>query len=285
MFVWSKLSTEKWADAWEERFIVGGEQRAVITRIPKRTMIRVEVYCQKRKEAETIKKQFGGSVRELKSQNWAALSAELPPPVKVRDCLLICAERDKKKLAELALENPGRHIISIPADMAFGTGHHATTATVLRMLVDFAEQHEGQPWTMLDLGTGSGLLAIAAEKLGAQEIWGCDFDALAIKVAKENLKRNKTKLAVLEEADVLKWKPKQRWDCIAANIFADVLEAIIPKIVRSLKKDGVVFLSGILNTQADACLQAGEKAGLVFDTILKKGKWVTAKGRLGTKAS
>jgi ribosomal protein L11 methyltransferase len=280
MFVWSKLSSEKWADAWEERFVVGGEQRAVITRIPNRTMIRVEVYCQKRLEAEKIKKQFGGSVRELKNQNWAAMSAEVPPPVKVRDSLLICAERDKKKIESLALEHKGRHVISIPADMAFGTGHHETTATVLRMLVDYAEARKGKPWNMLDLGTGSGVLAIAAEKLGAQEIWGCDFDALAVKVAKENLKRNKTKIAVLEEADVLKWKPKQRWDCIAANIFADVLEAIIPKIVKSLKKDGIVFLSGILHTQADACLEAGVKAGLVFDTILRKGKWVTAMGHL-----
>ena len=101
-----------------------------------------------------------------------------------------------------------------------------------------------------------------------------------MKVANENLRRNKTKIVNLDEVDVLKWKPTKRWDCVAANIFADVLEAIFPKIVRSLKKHGVVFLSGILHTQSDACLKAGEKAGLVFDKVTKKGKWVTAQGRL-----
>ena len=70
MFVWSKLSSEKWADAWEERFVGAGGQNAVITKMPHRKTIRVEVYCEKRREAEAIKKQFGGSVRELKSQNW-----------------------------------------------------------------------------------------------------------------------------------------------------------------------------------------------------------------------
>ena len=280
MFVWSKLSSEKWIDAWEERFVGAGEQRAVITRIPNRTTIRVDVYCEKRKEADAIKKQFGGSVRELKSQNWAALSSVIPPAVKVRQSLLVTGEKDRKKLKVIADEHPGRVIISIPPDMAFGTGHHDTTSTVLRLLVDYAKARQGAAWTMLDLGTGSGLLAIAAEKLGATEVWGCDHDPLAVKVALENLRRNKTNIVKLDEIDVLKWKPARKWDCVAANIFADVLEAIFPKIVRSLKKDGVVMLSGILHTQAPACLKAGEAAGLVFEKVLKKGKWVTAEGRL-----
>lgn len=278
MFVWSKLSSEKWADAWEERFT--GESRAVITRIVGRTMIRVEVYCQHRKEANAIKALFGGSVRELKSRNWAAMMPELPPPVKVRDKLVVVAERRSKELAALAKEHQGRELISIPPDMAFGTGHHATTATVLRMLVDFARTREGKAWTMLDLGTGSGVLAIAAEKLGATHIWGCDYDDKAVKVALENLRRNKAKSVVIEEADVLKWQPKAKWDCVVANLFCDVLEESFPKIARAVKKNGMVFVSGILKTQAKPCLEAGRKAGLVFEEIVTKGKWVTARGRI-----
>lgn len=278
MFVWSKLSSEKWADAWEERF--AGESRAVITRIVGRTMIRVEVYCQHKKEANAIKALFGGSVRELKSQNWAAMLPELPPPVKVRGKIVVVAERRPKELAALAREYPGQHLISIPPDMAFGTGHHATTATVLRMLVDFAKTVEGKPWTMLDLGTGSGVLAIAAEKLGATNIWGCDYDDKAVKVALENLKRNKAKQVVIEEADVLKWKPKVKWDCVAANLFSDVLSEAFPRIAKAVKKNGRVFVSGILKSQAEACLDAGRKAGLDFEEIVTRGKWVTARGRL-----
>jgi ribosomal protein L11 methyltransferase len=280
MFVWSKLSSEKWSDAWEERF--AGEPRAVITRIAGRPTIRVEVYCEKKREADAVAKQFGGSVRELKSQNWAAMSQELPPPVKVRGRLLIVAEKAPAKLAALAKEHPRQAVISIPADMAFGTGHHATTATVLRMLVDFAKEREGTPWTLLDLGTGSGLLAIAAEKLGATEAWGCDYDDKAVRVARENLRRNKTTAVVIDEVDVLKWTPRRRWDCVAANLFYDILEDVFPKIVRSLKKSGTVFVSGILKTQAEDCLASGVAAGLVFDEVVTRGKWVTARGRLAS---
>ena len=288
MFVWSKLSSEKWADAWEERF--AGDPRAVVTRLAGKPTVRIEVYCEKRKEANEVQKQFGGSVRELKAQNWAAMSAEIPPPVKVRDRLIIVADKTQAALAELKKKHPKRHVISIPPDMAFGTGHHATTATVLRLLVDFADERAlaaeakkkaPQPWTMLDLGAGSGVLAIAAEKLGAARAWGCDFDEKAVKVARENLKRNGTKNVVMDVADVLKWKPREKWDCVAANLFFDILEDVFPKIVRSVKKDGTVFISGILRTQADECLANGRKAGLVFDEIVRRGKWVTAKGRLG----
>jgi ribosomal protein L11 methyltransferase len=278
MFVWSKLSGVTWVDAWEERF--AGDPRFVITRIPGRHTVRVEVYCEKKKEAEDIQRHFGGVVRPVKTRNWAALSAEVAPPVKVRDRILIVGEKDRKKLADIKRDNPGRQIISIPADMAFGTGHHETTSTVLRLLVDIAEEREDTPWTMLDLGTGSGVLAIAAERLGAAKAWGCDFDELAIKVALKNLKRNRTKKVTLEVADVLKWKPKEKWDCVAANLFHDVLEEAFPKMARAIKKSGTLLISGILRSQAEGCLNAGRKAGFVFEEIVTRGKWVTAQGRL-----
>lgn len=278
MFVWSKLSALKWLDAWEERFI--GHSNLVISRLANQDSIRVEVYCEKKSVAEKIKKEFGGSIRELKNQNWAALAPELPPPVKVRNSMLIVAEQKKAELAEIQAANPGKHIISIPPELAFGTGHHETTSTVLRLLVDYAKSRKDSDWNVLDLGTGSAVLAIAAEKLGAHEVWGCDNDAMAVKVALQNAKRNKTKKVTLECADVFKWKPTRKWDVVAANLFSTILEQIFPKIVKSMKKNGVVFISGILKQQAESCLAAGEKAGLTFDKVITKGKWVTAQGRL-----
>lgn len=279
MFVWSKLSSEKWADAWEERFHGAGDERAVITKIPNRKTIRVDVYCERRREAEAIQEQFGGVVRELKSRNWAALSDVPPPPVKVRNRIVIYGLRNRADFAAAKKEHRGRIVLNIPPDMAFGTGHHQTTATVLRLLVDFADARQGQPWTMLDLGAGSGVLALAAEKLGATSIWGCDHDAKAVEVARRNLKHNGAKNITIDEADVLRWRPRQRWDCVAANIFADILEGVAPKLVQAVKKDGVVILSGILKTQADECLEAGRRAGLEFDRVVVRGKWVTALGR------
>ncbi len=278
MFVWSKLSGDTWVDAWEQRF--AGDPRLVITKIPGRHTVRVDVYCEKKAEAEAVQRHYGGVVRTVKARNWAALAPELPPPVKVRDALLIVAEKDRASLARHRGEHPGRQVISIPPDMAFGTGHHPTTATVLRMLVDFARTREGREWTMLDLGAGSGVLAIAAERLGASRAWGCDFDEMAVRVSQENLKRNGAKKVVLEAADVLKWKPREKWDCVAANLFHDVLEAAFPRMARAIKKDGTLFISGILKTQAEGCLNAGRKAGFAFDEIVTRGKWVTARGRL-----
>ena len=283
MFVWSKLTSEKWVEAWEERLMGPNSERAVISRIPNRKSVRVDVYCDTKPEADEILKHYGGTVRQLAPQNWAALGGE-PPPVNVRGRLLICGIADSKKLSALRAANGHLTIINIPPEMAFGTGHHATTSTVLRLMVDFADARKEQPWSMLDLGAGSGLLAIAAEKLGASEIWGCDFDATAVDIARRNVELNQASSVTIDEADVLKWKPDRRWDCVAANIFADVLEAVLPKLAKAVKPDGVILLSGILKDQAPACLEAGEKVGFVFDPVVKKGKWVTAVGRLQPKA-
>jgi ribosomal protein L11 methyltransferase len=163
--------------------------------------------------------------------------------------------------------------------MAFGTGHHATTATVLRMLVDAAAERKGQRWTMADLGCGSGILAIAAEKLGAAKSWGCDFDPKAVLVSKENAQRNDAPKIRFTEVDVLEWEPKEQWDIVAANIFVDILEQAFPQIVRAVKPGGTLMASGILKTQAGPCLKVAESCGIRWDRVVTKGKWLSAMGR------
>lgn len=282
MHVWSKLSASKWADAWEERFSGLPDTPFVITTIPGKPTIRVEVYCQTQRRAREIQKIFGGSIRALKNQNWAAIAPTPLPPLKIRDRLIISSASSKADLQKVQAEFPGRQIISAPPDLAFGTGHHATTATVLRLLTDLADQWaaDGRDWTLADLGCGTGILGIAAEKLGASEVWGCDFDPLAVKVAQANIRRNRAKCCTFDESDVLKWKSRRKWDCIAANLFCDVLEAAFPIFPRALRKDGVLLVSGILKTQAAPCLAAGRQAGFEFEEIITKGKWVTARARL-----
>lgn len=278
MFVWSKLSSSKWADAWEERFGGNPSFSLVITSVPGRPTIRVELYAEKEKPLLTVQRDFGGSVREIKSRNWAAITTPVTPPLQVRGRLVICAARTPAEVAKATKEHPGRDVIAIPADMAFGTGHHATTATVLRLLVDNAARLKGTRWTMADLGCGSGILAIAAAKLGAAKVWGCDFDPQAVKVAKENLERNATPKVKLVRADVLKWQAKELYDIVAANIFYDILEAGFPQIVSAVKPGGILMASGILKEQAPHCLQVATDLGIRWDKMLTKGKWVTAIG-------
>jgi ribosomal protein L11 methyltransferase len=221
----------------------------------------------------------------LKQQNWAALSTQKPPPVKVRKTFVICAARTQAEVAKARKDFPKREVIAVPADMAFGTGHHATTATVLRLLVDLAEplRVSGKKWSMADLGCGSGILAIAASKLDASRVWGCDYDPAAVRISKENAARNDTPKVRFSQIDVLKWQPKQTWDVVAANIFHDVLEAAFPQLLRSVAPGGVLMLSGILRTQAKDCLAAGKRAGFAVKKVITKGKWVTALGTVKSR--
>lgn len=280
MWVWSKLSAMRWMDAWEERFF--GNQNAVITELKGGKSLRVEVYTEEKAEAEAIAAQFGGSVRELKSRNWAEHKGAISPPLTIRGAFLITQESDPKKLAKLRVGAGKKEVITIPAEMAFGTGDHPTTSTVLRFLVDETRGRE-KGWNFLDLGTGSGILAIAAYKLGAKEIVALDYDPKAVEVASENMKRNDVDGVEIGEADVTTWKNRKRYEAIAANLFSDVLLQTLPRMSAWLAQNGVVFLSGILAPQWDAVREKAEACGFVVEKHLKKGKWVTAKLRLGEK--
>ncbi len=285
MYVWSKLSASQWADAWEECLGSLRDATLVITSIPGRKTIRVEAYCTTHKRAKAIQDEFGGRIRELKQENWAAMSSQKPPPVKVRDTFVVCDARTDAELAKARKAFPKREVIAVPADMAFGTGHHATTATVLRLLVDLAEplHAAGKKWSMADLGCGSGILAIAAAKLGASRVWGCDYDPASVRISKENAARNGTPKVRFSKIDILQWEPEQTWDIVAANIFHDVLEAAFPQLLKAVAPGGVLMLSGILRTQAQDCLAAGRKAGFQVEKVITKGKWVTALGKVKAK--
>ena len=278
MYHWSKLSSIKWIDAWEERFY--GNDRSVISEIKGGKSIRVEVYCETENEALEIKKQFGGSVREVKTQNWVALSAVEKPPLKIRDAILVTGTRELSEADALREENPEKHVIQIPAEMAFGTGDHATTSTCLRFLVDIAREQKSASWQMLDLGCGTTVLGIAARMLGAEACEAHDYDPQAVRVSQQNLELNRVSNVIVREQDVLAWKPKQKWEVVVANMFSTILQQAFPTIVKAVKKDGELVISGILAEQWEVTKQWGEDAGLEFGEVVKKGKWVTARAKL-----
>ena len=281
MYHWSKLSSVKWIDAWEERFY--GNDRSVISEIKGGKSVRVEVYCETEKEAQVIQKQFGGSVRELKTQNWVALSAVERPPLKIRDAILVCGARELSVADELRNENPTKKVIQIPAEMAFGTGDHATTSTCLRFLVDISREQKAKgakSWKMLDLGCGTAVLAIAARMLGAESCEAHDYDPQAVRVSKQNLKLNRVDEIVVAEQDVLNWKPRKKWAVVVANMFSTILQEAFPTIVKTIQKDGDLVVSGILSDQWEVTKKWGEDAGLEFGVVVKKGKWVTARAKL-----
>jgi ribosomal protein L11 methyltransferase len=276
MFVWSKLSAAKWMDAWEERF--AGNPNLAIEIIKGGKSVRVQVFCGTKKEAAAIVAQFGGSIREMK-KDWHRAEVELPRSIKVRDVFVVTGESRAKQLAAIRKENPKREVISIPPEMAFGTGDHATTSTCLRLLVDISRERKGTDWTVADLGTGTGLLAIAARKLASGAAFACDFDPFAVKIAGENLERNGVNGVEVKEQDVLKWKPRKKgYDVVLANLFSTVLIQAWPVIAKSVAPGGDLIVSGILASQAWEVFTAAAAEGLGFTKVIKKGKWVTARG-------
>lgn len=281
MFVWSKLSSPKWRDAWEERFHGNGQTNAVISEIRGNKSIRVEVYVPRLEQAEAIRDQFGGSVRQLKSENWAAMSPPAGKPMRIRDQFIITNESDEAKAAKLRADNPDRVTIHIPPELAFGTGDHPTTATCLRLLCDISTElnnQEKKRWSLLDLGTGTGLLAIAGKKLGAsaKEILATDYDPLAIKVAKSNAIRNGARGIKFVQSDITEWSPPRQFDVVVANIFANVLIASVPQIKRAMCAKAYLVVSGILIEHWDNVKKALLQEGISVTQVEKRGKWVTA---------
>ncbi len=270
-FVWRKLSAAKWADAWLERLAFLGPQRAMTIEFPGARTVRVEAHGISKNEAAGLLKMFGGKVSRATQQN--PLPAEPRPPIRVRGRLLIVSTE-----AELQAHTPGKSkesVVLIPAGMAFGTGEHATTSTCLRLLADIAQEVGAAPWEALDLGTGSGILAIAARKLGARAVDAADYDPHAVRTAKANVRANGIKKLRIKRLDVSDWLPDRTWDVVCANLFSDLLAKTTPKLAKALPATGYLIFSGILRKQETEVVSAFRAAGLTIVKTVRKGKWVS----------
>lgn len=276
-FRWFRSVPAAESETWEERLFSTGHTNLAISESPADGQLLLEGFFDSREEAERFEADFGGEVEAFAEQNWVAMgtAGTRRKSIRIRDRFLVSLDEDPAFLDELRAENPGLEFLIFPPDMAFGTGDHETTSTCLEMLVDHAPD---PPWSFLDLGTGTGILAVAAAKLGAERILAMDFDPKAIEVAGAALERQGVS-AELREQDALAWEPAERFDFVAANLFSDVLIAGMAKIREAAKPGGVVVLSGILRQQLREVEIAAEEAGLAFQAVVELGKWATARFR------
>ncbi len=151
--------------------------------------------------------------------------------------------------------------VSLDPGCAFGTGTHQTTQLCVVGMEQYPQNVIGKD--VADIGMGSGILSIIAKKKGAKSVYGCDIDETVIEVAKENARKNDVECTFeLGSSD----KIDKQYDFICANILHNVLYDIMPDLKRILKDDGVMSLSGILDSKKDVVLEAIEKNNL---TILK----------------
>ncbi len=205
----------------------------------------------------------------IEEENWADSWKARYRPIPIGERLLI-------QPSWLPPAESDRLIIFIDPGQAFGTGTHPSTRLCLAAL----EEHLLPGDAVFDLGCGSGILSIAAARLGATRVQAFDIDPLAVSATKENLARNRIEnvitarqgslsdlLAVCEEASDCA-------DVLLANILASVLEDLIKAgLAEAVKPDGKLILSGVLNDQAQGLRQCAEEAGLGLLQVIKEADW------------
>ena len=163
----------------------------------------------------------------------------------------------------------GEIVIEIDPGMAFGTGTHETTSMCIKAL----EKYVKDGMRVLDAGCGSGILSIAAAKLGAEEVLGVDIDEEAVRVSRENFELNGTEdTCRAEYGDVTKGVGFNA-DLVAANLMAELLCMISKGVASHLQKGGLFISSGILNEKEDMVKQSYNAAGFDITDVMHDGEW------------
>ena len=164
---------------------------------------------------------------------------------------------------------PSEKVIKLDPGMAFGTGTHPTTKMSLFALEQVLRNGE----TVLDIGTGSGVLSIASSLLGAKEIFAYDLDDVAVRVAQENIALNAgTENIHVAAGDLLKGVDIEA-DVIVANILADILIHLTEDAYRLLKDEGYLIMSGIISEKWNLVRESAEAAGFFLETHIIQGEW------------
>lgn len=164
----------------------------------------------------------------------------------------------------------GEHVIEIDPGMAFGTGTHHTT----NMMMERLEKVITPDSTVFDVGTGSGILAIAAAMLGAKSVKAVDIDGVAVRVAKENVADNGLSEQIeVREGDLLHGT-EGKADVIIANIIADIVIMLLQDIPQKLNDNGVLLASGIIEERMPDVEAAAQAQGLYVDAVDHRGGWV-----------
>ncbi|QNQ83722.1 50S ribosomal protein L11 methyltransferase [Lactobacillus sp. PV037] len=162
-----------------------------------------------------------------------------------------------------------QQLIRLDPGLAFGTGGHTTTQLVLMAL----ERSLIRPMKVMDIGTGSGILAIAASKLGAKEVLATDISDEAVTAARENIKLNHLDNIKVRKANLLK-DTNEKFDLILANILAEVLVDLIPDLDTHLAEKGKVIFSGIDYLQLPKIEELLDEYGFEIKLKMREGRWI-----------
>ena len=275
MYLWRRQASETWwRDNAEELRTVAGDRLAIIEQAGRRRL-QFEVVSSSRVGLLNLAKQFGGRVEKL-PRDWLKRFSrgQKTEPVRIGKRLIVLRWQKDREASSFPYN------LIIPLGAAFGTGEHATTAMSLRMLEKLTRRWR-PGWSIIDLGTGSGILTLAACLLGARRVIGIDNDPVAISTAKENARLNRIRAVQFRVSDVRRWRSPSksflrrsgygdRVDIIIANLFSELLIEILPK----LKVARWMILSGILRNQESDVTHALMRHKIDILQVRRRGKWV-----------
>lgn len=205
------------------------------------------------------------STKTVNEEDWETAWKQYFKPQQVSENVVI------KPTWEEYENTDNKVVIEIDPGMAFGTGTHETTRMCIELIEEFME--EGAD--VLDVGCGSGILSVAAAKLGAKDILALDLDPVAVKVAEENVALNNVgdKVKVIK-SDITKGVEKgSKYDIVLANIIADIIIRLNEDIVDYLKKPSIYICSGIIEERLDDVLESLKENNFRIIKIVSMGEW------------
>ena len=268
-FLFQKKNELDWDYVEEEVFNKSGQEGVLIKTYISEERNVMEV-IENIKQKVLGLKEFGidigeGSVSlgQVKEEDWANEWKKYYKPTKVGQKIVV------KPTWEEYEEQEGDLIIELDPGMAFGTGTHETTSMCIRELEKYVDETK----RVFDIGCGSGILAIAAAKLGAKEVVAGDLDEVAVKVSKENCEENNVSDKVIVKHGSLFEVVEGKADVIVANIIADIIKILAKDVSEFLTEDGVFISSGIILAKIDEVVEALEQNGFEIVEIIKLGEW------------
>ena len=184
-------------------------------------------------------------LEDVAEQDWVRLTQAQFAPIRVTDRLWIVPSWH-------AAPDPNAINLILDPGLAFGTGSHPTTSLCLQWLSEILDSGQGAPLSVLDYGCGSGILGIAAAKLGAASVLGVDIDDNALIAAGDNAINNKVALALRHSKEPL----DERFDIVVANILTNPLCVLAPLLAGRVARGGRIALSGVLAAQAELVIAA-----------------------------
>jgi ribosomal protein L11 methyltransferase len=276
VFLWRKITTARWIESHSDQIdAISPERVAVIYRHGFKKIL-LEIVCESRREVKRLRARNGGEIKEIQKDWFASFArANERKPLRIGKRLVVFDSK-KSRRGFPTVDIPS---LIIPSGAAFGTGDHPTTAMTLRLLEE-ATRNMKKGWSLADLGTGSGILGLAARRLGARRIEAIDFDPLAIATAKANVRVNGIRDIYFSVEDVKEWRPELKLDIITANLFSQLLISVLPRVRKSLKADGCFIFSGVMRREEAATVSAVKRSGLRLDRVRRRGKWIACSAGL-----